>query len=49
MQKIKPFGTGFVTLVSKGGLAVTHPNTAAVGQTAREIRRAVRRGCKARD
>jgi methyl-accepting chemotaxis protein len=32
MQKIKPFGTGYVTLVSKAGLAVTHPDTANVGK-----------------
>jgi methyl-accepting chemotaxis protein len=32
MQKIKPFGTGYVTLVSKAGLAVTHPDMANVGK-----------------
>ncbi len=32
MQSIKPFGTGFVSLVSAAGLAVTHPNTGAVGK-----------------
>ena len=32
MQKIKPFGTGYVTVVSKAGLAITHPNTANVGK-----------------
>jgi methyl-accepting chemotaxis protein len=37
MQKIKPFGTGFVSLVSSTGLAVTHPNAAAVGKSLSEL------------
>ncbi|WP_020087813.1 methyl-accepting chemotaxis protein [Hyphomicrobium zavarzinii] len=37
MQKIKPFGTGFVTVVSSAGRAVTHPNTAAVGKALSEF------------
>ena len=32
MQQIKPFGTGFVSLVSSGGVAVTHPNAQAIGK-----------------
>jgi methyl-accepting chemotaxis protein len=37
MQQIKPFGTGFVSLVSSTGLAVTHPNSAAVGKQLSEV------------
>jgi len=37
MQQIKPFGTGFVSLVSSKGVAVTHPNSAAVGKTLSEV------------
>jgi methyl-accepting chemotaxis protein len=37
MQQIKPFGTGFVSLVSATGLAVTHPNADAVGKTLAEF------------
>ena len=33
MQQIKPFGTGFVSLVSREGVAVTHPNGASIGKT----------------
>lgn len=32
MQEIKPFGTGYVSLVSSEGVAVTHPDAAAVGK-----------------
>jgi methyl-accepting chemotaxis protein len=32
MQKIKPFGTGFVALVSSQGIAVAHPDASVVGK-----------------
>ena len=32
MNRIKPFGEGFVALVSKGGLAVSHPDPQALGK-----------------
>ncbi len=37
MQQIKPFGTGFVSLVSATGLAVTHPKSEAVGKALGEF------------
>jgi methyl-accepting chemotaxis protein len=37
MQQIKPFGTGFVSLVSATGLAVTHPKSEAVGKPLAEF------------
>ena len=37
MQQIKPFGTGFVSLVSTGGVAVTHPNADAIGKPLADV------------
>lgn len=37
MQQIKPFGTGFVSIVSAGGVAVTHPNTEATGKPLADV------------
>lgn len=37
LSKEKPFGTGFVTLVSKTGLAVNHPNAKALGKPLSEF------------
>jgi methyl-accepting chemotaxis protein len=37
MQEIKPFGTGFVSLVSAGGLAVTHLDPKAIGKPLAEF------------
>lgn len=37
MQQIKPFGTGFVSLVSPTGLAVAHPVSKAAGKLLAEI------------
>ena len=33
MQQIKPFGTGFVSLISREGVAVAHPNGASIGKS----------------
>lgn len=32
MQKIKPFETGFVSMVSASGVAITHPDSKAIGK-----------------
>jgi methyl-accepting chemotaxis protein len=36
LHEIKPFGTGFVSLVSSAGLAVAHPDGAAIGKALAE-------------
>jgi len=37
MQKIKPFGTGFVSVVSGKGITVAHPKAEAVGKSLAEF------------
>lgn len=37
MAKAKPFGTGFVALVSAGGLAISHPDAKALGKPLAQI------------
>ncbi|MFY8155202.1 MAG: PDC sensor domain-containing protein, partial [Hyphomicrobiales bacterium] len=37
MERIKPFGDGYVALVSAGGLAVSHPDTKARGKPLAEF------------